>query len=414
MLAARQRAPHNLRMDPFAGRPLATLEHADLEGLVERCVSENVHLDYKLDLGELLSPNNDRARNARQECLADLTAFANAFGGLVLWGVEEDRDSNDNPAGTPKAIPGIKIENPDQLRLRIEGFLQDGVDERLPGLVEIECVALENDRYVLAIRVPASLRAPHMVVLGGMRQFFMRTNSGKQPMSAGQIRDAALRTESLVDRTRRLLADRLTLLRAKADGKPFWTVHVIPLLREPYRIDVTRPEVIQRLRAFYPLGSAGGNPRHCLEGFRCEHNDAKYGDTYCLIAREGWIEWYDEACVKPRSEDRRYWPYAEAENCLFKAIEQALSLYRDGLLAAPALVSLALVNLHNHVLPARLSWDSVVLPDGSVVPGPALATDIAVDVKTVCKPLLDVIWNAAGHPRCPGYDQNGVYVGYPQ
>lgn len=38
--------------------------------------------------------------------------------------------------------------------------------------------------------------------------------------------------------------------------------------------------------------------------------------------------------------------------------------------------------------------------------------DPTVDPDVPLRQLLNVVWNAANHPQCPGFDDSGQYVGY--
>lgn len=86
-------------MHGLFSRPFDKLDENDVRDLVEvRKVREHAQLDYKQ---EPHSHNHDGA----VELLADITAMANAQGGYLLIGVEEDKAE---PDGTPKALVGVK------------------------------------------------------------------------------------------------------------------------------------------------------------------------------------------------------------------------------------------------------------------------------------------------------------------
>src|SRR5258706_423214 len=100
-------------MEPFAGRPLVTLTPSDLEGLVTRAVSESLYLDYKQEV--TLDEAGDKDREKKKDFLADLTAFANADGGLILIGIREARDADGKPTGVPSEVCGFTVPNKDEL-----------------------------------------------------------------------------------------------------------------------------------------------------------------------------------------------------------------------------------------------------------------------------------------------------------
>src|SRR5690606_9209701 len=66
----------------FRGKPIDALTEADLRELVDG-VSEGRTLDYKVKLPER------KSRDETKEFLADVTGFANADGGHLLFGVDE-------------------------------------------------------------------------------------------------------------------------------------------------------------------------------------------------------------------------------------------------------------------------------------------------------------------------------------
>ncbi len=91
------------------------LSKADLAELVTMQVPERLHLDSKRNL----YGNSDAEQ---REALKDISAFANAFGGHLILGIEEQD-------GLPTAIPGIANVNPDDVILRLEQLIRTGIEE---------------------------------------------------------------------------------------------------------------------------------------------------------------------------------------------------------------------------------------------------------------------------------------------
>ena len=73
----------------FRGRPIEKEE--DLQWLVDNQAQEGLDIEYKRDLYS----TND---GGRRELLRDVVSMANASGGIILIGLEEDSD------GFPKRI----------------------------------------------------------------------------------------------------------------------------------------------------------------------------------------------------------------------------------------------------------------------------------------------------------------------
>jgi len=193
-------------MDPFAGRSLDRLKADDFLGLVDRAIPENIHLDYKLKL-QLFCPDQKQQQKFRQDFLADVTAFANSHGGVIVYGVQED--SREGRTGCPEAVVGFEIENPDEYKRTIEALFRDGIEERLPFAPEVHTCPLDDGKFVLAIRCRRSMRQPHRVVLGGHNGFYLRVNTQNQLMNTSQIRDAVLGSASYLEKIETFINDRV-------------------------------------------------------------------------------------------------------------------------------------------------------------------------------------------------------------
>jgi predicted HTH transcriptional regulator len=99
---------------------LDLITESDLQSLVENKVREAKVLDYK----RALPGKSDREK---REFLYDVSSFANASGGDLIFGVTE-RD------GVASEISGLESGNVDEDILRLESIIRDGIDPRIPGL----------------------------------------------------------------------------------------------------------------------------------------------------------------------------------------------------------------------------------------------------------------------------------------
>jgi predicted HTH transcriptional regulator len=101
------------------GKPIDHIELADLRRLIDNGVLEMKGLDYKRQF----TGNTDAEK---KELLYDLTSFANAGGGYIIYGIREQD-------GIPVEIEGVDIALIDGEKLKIENMLRDGVEPRIPG-----------------------------------------------------------------------------------------------------------------------------------------------------------------------------------------------------------------------------------------------------------------------------------------
>ena len=77
----------------------------DLMRLLEMKTVEHRTLEYK----ERLASGN---REERAEFLSDISSFANAAGGDILFGIAEERDEDGKATGIPGAIKPLDMEKP--------------------------------------------------------------------------------------------------------------------------------------------------------------------------------------------------------------------------------------------------------------------------------------------------------------
>jgi hypothetical protein len=88
------------------GKLVGELTYDDLKALLDGRVPESRELDYK-------AAPPDHRDSGKRELLADVCAFANTLGGVLLYGVATERDEAGHDTGIPCGLPGIGAVNVD-------------------------------------------------------------------------------------------------------------------------------------------------------------------------------------------------------------------------------------------------------------------------------------------------------------
>lgn len=178
----------------FFGKPIDCIEQSDLQRLIDDGVLEKKGLDYKRQF----TGNSD---GDKKELLYDITSFANAGGGFLIFGMQEEN-------GIPVSIEGVAPEAVDREKLRMEQLLQTGVEPRVPGIT-MHNVALDDGKAVLIVHVPNSWASPHMVKIGGASKFYSRNSAGKYQLDVSELRAAFLLSETIAEKISNFRTERL-------------------------------------------------------------------------------------------------------------------------------------------------------------------------------------------------------------
>lgn len=180
------------------------LTYADIERLVEQKVSEGRVLDYKCELP-------GRTDKDVKEFLADVSSFANASGGHLVYGIMTKQEEGKN-TNIPEKIVGVGDINVEHEKLRIEQMVRDGIQLRILGF-RVEALIQEGKPTVVVIHIPRSWNAPHMIAKGSVK-FYSRTSAGKQPLDVTEIRHAFSMSESVGERIRAFRDERISRILA--------------------------------------------------------------------------------------------------------------------------------------------------------------------------------------------------------
>jgi Putative DNA-binding domain len=276
---------------------LEQVQKDDIETLVANVVREGRTIEYK----QQLPGGRDEDK---KEFLADVSSFANAAGGDLIYGVEEERDENGKALGTPKEAKGIIGINADQEIQRLENILRSGLEPRIPG-IQTRAIDGFTNGPVIVIRVPRSWAAPHMVTFKASPRFYSRTSAGKAPLDVAEIRAAFIQSEALPERIRRFREDRLSRIMAgetplQLTEEACAVLHILPVsaFQRGDPVDVTPySAATMHLR---PLGASGFNERISLDGC-VAYQGVENGDVarnYTQLFRNGVIEAVDTGCER--------------------------------------------------------------------------------------------------------------------
>lgn len=387
-------------------KPLDQITADDLQALINAQIPEKRTLDYKAILP-------DNADAGKKEFLADVSSFANAAGGHLIFGIAEGIDD-------VLSMPGLSDCNSDQEILRLEQIALQGIEPRIPGL-ETVAVPLSNGHPVIVMRIPRSWAMPHRVSFKESDKFYSRRSAGKFRLDMGELRSAFAQSETTAQKVIAFRAERLSQI--VAGETPIGTVtgicvvvHLVPLnaFDPSVRFDLShldfRLSNPQQRGWLIPMGmndEGGFTSVHNYDGF------VSYVPmSYTQVFRNGCVEavtLYDGARM---GQTPRQLNGIHIENTVLNAItEKILPLQHDMNVEMPMLIMLSVLGVRDCIMVRQdnayisLSTSQPITRDSLIMPDVMLESYTA-DIPKAMKPTFDVLWNASGWPRSPGYDDS--------
>lgn len=145
----------------------------DLRQLITDCTAEGAHIEYKSI--KLLGLSNEKIFS---DLSTDIGAFANAGGGVVVIGMEEEKGSR-----KPTDLVGTsdKKKNAEWF----ENGLLTRIAPPIPGLEILE-VSLDNNSYCLVVHAPMSYAGPHQSY---DKRYYARRQFRRDQMEHYEIED---------------------------------------------------------------------------------------------------------------------------------------------------------------------------------------------------------------------------------
>lgn len=373
------------------------ISEEDIEYYISNEVNESKHLEFK----EKLFIDKDREK---KEFLADVSSFANASGGYLVYGIKCNK-------GIAIEAVGIDIDNIDDLILRLHNIIRDNIEPRIHG-VEIKSIGkYQRGGPVIIIHVPTSWSKPHMVTFRSSPRFYSRHSNGKYPLDYGEIRDAFVFSNMLPERIRTLYHDRIDRITKDKetpiyhDGKNFLSLHIIPYsLFEKHDV-VDMKSLKDNFNEILLLdGRSPHESRYNIDGllvYSINREEDRAKSLYCQVYRNGMIESVDANYIIMVRNRPSIYP--EAIECkLNKVIERYIEIMRNMQISTPIVILICL----NGVGGARAYYNERMLKgaDRNIIILPETVYENYKDnIITCMKTTYDALWNSFGHPQSPNY-----------
>ncbi len=347
--------------------------------------------------------------DAKREFLADVSSFANAAGGDIIYGVKEDE-------GIPTSINGLPAIDPDAEILRLDNSIRDGIEPRVPG-VQIKAVDGFADGPVIILRVPKSWCSPHLVKFKNWSRFFSRTNAGKFQMDVTEIRSAFALSDTLPERIRRFRDDRLSKIISGETPIPLGSsgktvLHLLPLSAFSSSSTVDVLAVAQGQFHLKPMLVSSWDGRMNLDGyFSYYQSEGQPCYSYTQLFHNGIIEAVDNFTL---SGEHKLIPSSNFESNLVQILPQYLTLLSQLNIMPPVFIMLSLVGVKGFSLVPEyesvafrnqhtIDRDIIVLPE-------VMIENLSQSSASILKPIFDTLWQSAGHLRSYNFDEQGNWV----
>ena len=377
---------------------LEIIQESDLQDLINNKVRERKTIEYK----EIL-PGGDY--EDKKEFLADVSSFANASGGDLIYGIKSE-------AGEPVELSGVVIDNVDSEILRLDNILRDGIRPRILGM-KIKEVGLTNSKYIIIIRIPKSWALPHVVKYQRHWRFYSRNSAGKYPLDVAEVRSLFILSETIADKIRNFRNERISRIVAgetpvKLVSNELVILHIIPIsaFDPAKRVEFSLAQ--KEAGLLRPLNTAINSTTFNFDGLLVfdYSNDPGTAHSYLQLFRSGIVETANARILRNKKAQ-----IVTLEKGMLTAIPRYLTILNTLGVDLPLIVMVSLVGVsgcniavkHPHDLYDGIhpiDRENLLIPE-------VLMESFDVNVDEKIKPIFDAIWNAFGFSETPNYDSVG-------
>lgn len=388
----------------------------DLLDLVTNQQAETDWIDYKENSypwDKIPSDKHKVIEGKKQDLCNDVSAIANAQGGILVLGMAENGDS------TPRELVGLEDTlNIDQDIRRLKSVVDSGVRPRIPGLEFRAVGPLSNGKWAIVIQVPRSPLAPHASQVGKEAPlFYIRRSNGNAPMTYEELRMAFTQVDQLVHRVKEFRKERIAALTNPAanpdvpvnlaDGLQL-ILHIVPLWASSVDLrSIKEPEYANGF-----LSKRFNIDGVCISYFR-EINVAK---DYYQFFRNGAVEYVrvfqsnaDRPSIESLSDLERW--YIIATNYILHQLAEFQTTF-------PLIVMITLNNtigweferiIYYRLVRSASPRNLIAIPDLLVEEYPAPTEDRDQACARLLRDSFDTLWNVFGETPSHTFDKAGKW-----
>ena len=377
-------------------RPIEAVDEAALNSLIENQVSEGKTMEYKREL-------SIAADSKKIPLLATVSSFANTAGGDLLIGVEA-------VSGSPVDLPGVKTDDVDAEKLRLEQVLRSGIEPRVPR-VDIHPISLASGKYVWAIRVNYSWIAPHRVIRNS--KFYARNSAGHYELDVGELRTAFTMSETIASRIRDFRTNRIALIHSRQTLVPLdpggcMVVHILPLDAFSANTVIDILKLKGRTTNLQPMEAGDWTSRINLDGivnFATQYNGSS--SAYLQVFRSGVVESVSVSAL-PIDKGRMFLPSLAYEQDSIELLKVYLEFAEEFEIRPPYYVFLSFLGVRGCEFGVKksplklhiLEEDMLILPE-------VVIQNRDEQPHQALRKAFDMVWNSFGFIGSRNYDDSG-------
>ncbi|WP_126244378.1 AlbA family DNA-binding domain-containing protein [Chitinophaga rhizosphaerae] len=385
----------------LSGKSVVELSNEDILSLIERRVPESITLDYKRDFK--LKDDGDRS-----ELLADITAFHNTEGGIIIFGLEDEKDELNQSTGIPQLPSGnrVAIDNYDKVISQIEEIVKNNTDPQLSHLSFSSLIPV-NGCNVFAISIPKNLSLPTRISFKNSSKFYRRRNTGKYLLDTHELYNLFIKNMEMRDRAKQFIQDRIKSIQTN----PFWDaivdipnmiLHIIPLSKMGYTSLDFLPSSFHEnmIRKLPPIMSSGYSYNHTFEGFVIHTNPYSDMYSYNSIFRDGCIEVFTTGIYMQDASNKYFLSGENLAAEVLQQVKQTIEFYITASIESPYCISLAFNNIKGMPISGLWNHKKGFKKESLLFPI-VVIQDFKQDYYKAMESLFHIIWQSAGYEMCP-------------
>lgn len=386
----------------------------EIDRLIEYKIPESKSIEYKreLDLEDL------KKSNEKKEFLFDVAAFANAEGGVIFFGIDEELDGENT--GFPTEVYPIEVSNDDKFKQRLEDIIGNNFDPSFSHY-KIHLIPYEG-KYIVALEIQKALGMPRMVKYKHTNKFYKRRSTGKYLVDTFELQNMfseATQSRKAAEEWRkkrvREVRDKVFIKNLDIQGSLF--LHILPIKSELEILDLTNQVKLWKLKNIlenkFPSTDSGCG--YNFEGYLIE--DSYYRDVskvlvenYFQLFRNGKIEFYSKRCQIGRMSQEYNQNYIDAnlfEKDIIAYINIALKIIELYEFQYPFIIFVSIFDLMHIKIKhsnSNFGMNNQQINRNKLFLPPTIIYDRSIDIPLLMKPIFDIFWQAGGYARSGNFE----------